>query len=326
MKHLISYLPSFADNIPATHDLWILGDNFLREIFRSFEAMRTRGKKEKEEIPPYMEDYYNVKEFYKPVLAGEKYTMGRIINKLIEAINNRKRLPKTLIVVTDKDLVTDVINDETVKEDMIQHVLADNVRYLVRHIDTILKRKKLDFMNKKPGSVNGFVTTIIYVRMLRRIGSYGPTSKITKICEYRANYNNFLNDAVAKVRQRILTINACRAYKHFDRQGNLSSIGKEEFWMELDDLIDRFDVGKVKLRPNPKNPPKKQLKTKKRNYPPHEILPYFESQQRSNSEYMNDYQQNYHQEWYARQDRPSTSTTSYDEYYTTKNFDDYQRY
>ena len=125
--------------------------------------MRYEGKKDNDEIPPYIEDYYNIKEFYKPVLAGERFAMGRIVNKLIEAINTRKRLPKRLIVITDKDLVTDVINDETIKDGMIQHVIADNVRYLVCQIDTVLYRKKVDFLDKKPGSVTGFDTTVIYM-------------------------------------------------------------------------------------------------------------------------------------------------------------------
>ena len=79
------------------------------------------------------------------------------------------------------------------------------------------------------------------------------------ICEFRAKVNDALNDSIAKMGQYILIINSCNAYEHFDRSGNLSIAGKKAFWMELDDLIRRFDGNKVKLLPNPKNLPGKKF-------------------------------------------------------------------
>ena len=111
-------------------------------------------------------------------------------------------------------------------------------------------------MEKKPGSLSGYNPTVIFVRMLRRVGKFNQYSKINGILQLCARFNDSLNDAVAKIDQRILTINSCNSYDHFDRLGNLSSKGKAYFWMELDELIERYEANKIKLLPNPKNPPR----------------------------------------------------------------------
>ena len=53
-------------------------------------------------------------------------------------------------------------------------------------------------------------------------------------------------------------MNTCNCYEDFDRSGNLLLKGKCKFWLELDDLIQKFDSDRIKLLPNPKNPPKKK--------------------------------------------------------------------
>ena len=69
----------------------------------------------------------------------------------------------------------------------------------------------------------------------------------------RPKFNDALNTAVAKIDQYIMTINSCNTQYHFDCWGNLSQKGKNALWMEIDDLIERFDSDAVKLLPTPKN-------------------------------------------------------------------------
>ena len=49
----------------------------------------------------------------------------------------------------------------------------------------------------------------------------------------------------------MLTVNSCNTYDHYDRLGNLSPRGKEDFWYEIDNLLERFIRNKVKLLPAP---------------------------------------------------------------------------
>ena len=108
-------------------------------------------------------------------------------------------------------------------------------------------------MEKHPGAV-ALKTKIVFVRMIRRVGSFHLNAEITKATEFRAKMNDALNDAVAKIDQHILTILSCNAYEDFDKCRNLSPHGKRAFWFEVDELLEKLDTGKIKLLPNPKNP------------------------------------------------------------------------
>ena len=92
-------------------------------------------------------------------------------------------------------------------------------------------------MEKWPGSLMGLSPKLIFVRMLRRIGSFKENTKMHQICELHAKFNDALNDEVSKIDQYILTINSCNTFEHFDRMGLLSPKGKVTFWREMDDLL-----------------------------------------------------------------------------------------
>ena len=68
----------------------------------------------------------------------------------------------------------------------------------------------------------------------------------------RPKFNDALNDAVSEIDQHMLTINSCNAAEHYNRWGKLSQKAKEEYWFELEELIEMFDIEKIKLLPNPK--------------------------------------------------------------------------
>ena len=85
--------------------------------------------------------------------------------------------------------------------------------------------------------------------------------KKAEIAHLRAKFNDALNTAAEKMGHYIMTINSCSSYNHFDRAGHLSSRGKEEFWLELDNLLERFEKDKVKLKPNPHHKPRLQPQT-----------------------------------------------------------------
>ena len=139
----------FPDNVSTVYDLWLLGDNFLQDIFGSFEALRYYSQKNNEEIPPYIQQYFNVKECYHASLtSGVKFTMVWMINTLIEVITDRKRIPKYLLVIPDKDILYDF---DTISPNA-QAVLHDLTCWFVHQIHLIIRRKKIDFLNRKPGA------------------------------------------------------------------------------------------------------------------------------------------------------------------------------
>ena len=226
------------------------GDNFLQDVYPALNNMIYQAQRNKELIPPYIDEFYNIQCFENKKVGT--YAIGRLINSLIEAINLQRRLQKYLLVIIDKDVINDI---DDLTQPAADTITRELVQWTVRQINTAVCRR-LDLLEKKPGAVMDQATKIIYIRMIKRIGSFNENSRIHSLCEFRAKFNNALNDAVAKTGQYMLTINSCNQYQHFDRHGNLSQVGKELFGHEIDDLIDRFDADKVKLLPNPKNQPK----------------------------------------------------------------------
>ena len=147
----------------------------------------------------------------------------RIINNLIRAIEERRTLPKLLIVIMDRD----GLRDMNVFEDTVPTIIHELIRWTVQQIDMVVCHTRSNFLKVKPGA--NVSTKIIYVRMLRRVGKFSDESKMKAICEFRAKVNDALNDSITKMGQYILTINSCNAYEHFDRSGNLSLAGKKAF-------------------------------------------------------------------------------------------------
>ena len=243
-------------SIPAVFDLWLLGDSFLNDAFNEYLAWLAQtekaGKDSRHEVclPPFIHEFFNVKPFAKT--TSSKLAISRVVNALTEAINLKNAtLPKYLVVVLDKDVLTD-IEESYLDSQTIQRVTS----WLVHQINTIVHRKQVDIFTKRPGTLSGYCTKIIFVKMIRRVGKFNDLSKFGRISGWRAKFNDALNDAAAKIDQYVLTINDYCTYEHFDRFGNLSIKGKSDFWMEIDDPIQCFDAGRVKLLPNPKNPPK----------------------------------------------------------------------
>ena len=109
-------------------------------------------------------------------------------------------------------------------------------------------------MEKKPGSIYGNNPTVIYVRMIRCIDlNLQRGSRKDEIFAMRAKFNDALNQVVARANQRIMMINSCNSSSHFTHLGELSDKGKQDLWLELDYLLEKYDCKDIKLLPNPNN-------------------------------------------------------------------------
>ena len=177
--------------------------------------------------------------------CGVNTVIARICNSIVEGLNSRPRLPRLIIVVPDSDIIADINEYEfgTPRE------IRLNLRWLIRQIDMVIRRRKLEILEKKPGAVYDSDPKIIYVKMVKRSKFYPQSSKIAKICTMRAKFNNELNEVVAEENHHILGIESCESEDCFDAFGKLTTKGKFLYWKEMCELIERFDKKKVKLVP-----------------------------------------------------------------------------
>ena len=125
--------------------------------------------KQGENIPLFMEEYFNLKPYYQKTSCTVKYASTRMLNSLIEVVADRHRLPKYLIVIPDKDMLE---GDVDVFNPAVSKIIPEIVRWFVRQIDLIIRRWRSDFLVKKPESLTSLSTKMIYVRMLRRMGHF----------------------------------------------------------------------------------------------------------------------------------------------------------
>ena len=119
----------------------------------------------------------------------------------------------------------------------------------------IIRRKRIALLESKPGAVYR-TTKIIFVKMLQHAYTAPEKSPLHAALKLRNKFNDALNDAVAKIDHYLLTVNSCNAYEDYSHKGDLSDKGKLAYWLEIDDLIHRFNTDKIKLLPNLKNPSK----------------------------------------------------------------------
>ena len=73
----------------------------------------------------------------------------------------------------------------------------------------------------------------------------------------RAKFNDVVGELAAKFNFNVLNVMGCNTNSHFNGWGNLSPKGKVEFWLEIDELLEKFDKKQIKLQPFTKNQKKK---------------------------------------------------------------------
>ena len=163
---------------------------------------------------------------------------ARILNSLIDGLNENNRLPRFLLIALDKD----VIGDLKMFDFGVSKNLLALVNWLTRQIDIVIRHKKLQISEKKPGALGSKEDpVIIYINMLRCAQTYDNKSKLAQVCSLYYKFNSILDDAAARQDHKVINIRSCSSYDCFDSMGNLSNRGKVAFWHKVDELLEKYD-------------------------------------------------------------------------------------
>ena len=162
----------FAVNVLVIFDIWIMGDHFLDESAGALQAMMNEADLNKQMVPQlYINKYYNTITFTKDNKADP--CIARVINSLTEAFNSRRRLPHFLVIVLDKDIIEDA---DPFMMDWLR--LQKLINWLMRQIDVLVKRCRLEITEKCPGAIFATDPKVIYIRMIRRVNYFPQGSKM----------------------------------------------------------------------------------------------------------------------------------------------------
>ena len=187
---------------------------------------KQQAKKDKiNYVTPYLLQFFNIKLIQKSDDVTNNLALSCTLNALIEAVNaGNMRLPKYIIVAMDRDILDDI----DVGDPDAERMLPILVTWFVRQINTVLRRKCMDLLEKRPGAISGCLTKVIYVRMLRPIGKFDKHTMLVN--GLRSKFNDALNDAVAKIEEYMLTVSSYHQCEHYDHKGRLSEKGKKSIF------------------------------------------------------------------------------------------------
>ena len=202
-------------NVKAIHDIWIIGDQFLRDAMKELSMMTKNAKKNKTD-PPYMYKMYNISGYF--VGFG---TRG-IINPVIDALNDNNHLPRIILIVPHQDLLQGTMKSA--------FVMGSSLHYIVKQLDLVTERRHQDLLHKCIGSLMENYLKTVWVRMLKR-SNPDELKAIDSAFGLRGKFNSILEERLLDGRSdehHIMSIVV--QLDHFNNVGNLTDAGKQVFW------------------------------------------------------------------------------------------------
>ena len=144
----------FTDNVPALHDVWLIGDDFLKNNIGEFHAARKNALKNRTSSH-YLFDNHNVLGFY----GSSSWGINRFLNPFIDALNEPPHLPKMLVFAYDKDILSNL----SLHKIHTGVVLAVVLHYMIKQIDSIIRKCISAIIEKWPGAITQGYPKIIWV-------------------------------------------------------------------------------------------------------------------------------------------------------------------
>ena len=228
-----------SDNVAAVYDLWLIGDDFLRDNIRKFFSIKRAAKKKGCDIP-YLFNNYNIAGWWLNLAARG---ILRLINPLVEALNECCRLPKFIVFIPDKDLI---INMEA-NNFCAEWVMGAILHYMIKQIDLYIECRKQDLMDKRIGALVEDHPKIVWIRMLKRPQHLTSESAVYSLC---GKFNSILEERLLDSKHdNHYIISILIPDDQFDPQGNLLSASKSTFWKEFNRDMKKFDNGEITLNP-----------------------------------------------------------------------------
>ena len=151
-----------ADKVEVYHDIWMIGDDFLNDSRDSLFGLKCAAIAAKRpSLIPYMLKYFN---------TGGHFTTStilnittRMVNAFVDVLNARPKLPKYVLVIPDKDIVT-----KTKMEMGHSIFLGAALHSIIKQMDAFVCRRRTDLTDKKPGAaISDDFPKFIWVRMLK---------------------------------------------------------------------------------------------------------------------------------------------------------------
>ena len=225
----------FSDAVGAIKDCWIVGDQFINQIYYTLPATNAKKRLDnKKQL--YLFNQYNIKSYsthpIKPTPICQ--SIARVVNVVIHGLNeNRKFLPKLILMVVDWDIVKGLPQMES----GIGIVLKIILNWMIKAIDRAVQTRR-DALNKqKSGSTIYNEPKFLWVKMIDRQGV------IDRSLAIRHKFNKTLESTIAKYYDHyIMDISyELKDAAYFSPQKELNEDGATQYWHEVVENVKDFD-------------------------------------------------------------------------------------
>ena len=156
---------TFAGEVQAVKSAWIIGDDFLLDIFGTLHKLKSEAIANNRPIP-YLFDYYNVQFFTGNPLSEIKDVLTKLVNSLIKALNDTSCLPRLILVIPDHDILKHIGKLKPGAESM--YILQKTISWVMNQMERAILAKEDELRKKKPGSITLGEPKFIWVKMINR--------------------------------------------------------------------------------------------------------------------------------------------------------------
>ena len=141
----------------------MVGGEFLHDTMKELSSMTKKAKVSKQGYP-YMYEMYNINGYF----TGMGTTGPlKIVNTLIDALNDEDHLAKYVLFIPDKDLLVGSKNSA--------FMMGATMHYIVKQVDLFLERQHQDLLHKRLGALQPEFPKSIWICMLKH-----PVDKINE--------------------------------------------------------------------------------------------------------------------------------------------------
>ena len=237
---VFSYL-YLTGNVAALEDLWIVGDAFVPEVFAVFQASKVSVDMNNREVP-FLYRMFNIFYFSSSKLSNGRNVLLRVINAFTEGLNRRQHLPKYIIILLDKDILSMLDLDVAGLTKQLERCIA----WLAKQMTKLIEARKEKLYKMKQGAVpsSDEFPTLIWVELFDK-----PYTRNRFIQENRNKFNKGINEVALHEKNCRVTAIESLGIRHFTLTGALNYEGKQQLWRDINYQMNNFYKKKTDLNP-----------------------------------------------------------------------------
>ena len=182
---------------------------------------------------PFLYKMFNIFYFFSSKLSNRRNVLLRVINAFTEGLNRRQHLPRYIIILLDKDILSLLDLDVAFLTKQLERCIAGLAKQMTR----LIEARKEKLYKKKQGAVpsSDEFPTLIWVELFDK-----PYMRNRFIQKNRNKFNKGINEvAIHEKNYRVMAIESL-GIRHFTLTGALNYEGKQQLWREINYQMNDF--------------------------------------------------------------------------------------